>query len=256
VFKYAADRLPVAIILSLSVLDFALYFFVENVWILAGFWILMIIPKGNICAWNHHHQHILTFNQMWLNRILEFFYALHTGITTNLWILHHVLGHHQNFLDQTKDESRWQKKSGEKMGGVRYTLDVAGTAYFRGFKVGKRFPQVQKVFMLYAFITFSIVAVLTYFNPIGALFLFILPMITSLILTAWATYNHHSGLDTENEFEASRNNLNRYYNLVTGNLGYHTAHHHQQGVHWSLLPELHEKIKEHIPSDLIKNQVW
>ena len=102
-FKYAADRLPVTIILLLSVLDFSLYFIVENVWLLAAFWLVMIVPKGNICAWSHHHQHILTFKQKWLNRVLEQFHALHTGITTNLWMLHHVLGHHQNYLDQTKD---------------------------------------------------------------------------------------------------------------------------------------------------------
>ena len=141
------------------------------------------------------------------------------------------------------------------MGEIEYTLIVAGTAYFRGFKVGARFPKLQKIFIFYTAITFSVVAVLTYFNPIAALFLFILPMITGLLLTAWATYEHHSGLDADNEFEASRNNLNRFYNIMTGNLGYHTAHHHEQGVHWSLLPELHEQIKNKIPTHLIKNAV-
>ena len=252
-FKYAADRLPVAIILLLSVVDFSLYFLVENVWLLATFWIVMIIPKGKICAWNHHHQHTLTFKQKGLNRLLELFYALHTGITTNLWMLHHVLGHHQNYLDQTKDESRWQRKSGKTMGEIEYTLVVASTAYFRGFKVGDSFPKLQEIFMLYTVITLSVLTVLAYFNPIATLFLFILPMITGLLLTAWATYEHHSGLDTDNEFEASRNNLNRFYNITTGNLGYHTAHHHEQGVHWSLLPELHEQIKNKIPGYLISN---
>ena len=252
-FKYAADRLPVAIILLLSVADFSLYFLVENVWLLVTFWIVMIIPKGKICAWNHHHQHTLTFKQKGLNRLLELFYALHTGTTTNLWMLHHVLGHHQNYMDQTKDESRWQRKSGKKMGEIEYTLTVASTAYFRGFKVGDRFPKLQQIFMLYTVITFSVVTALAYFNPIATLFLFILPMITGLLLTAWATYDHHSGLDTENEFEASRNNLNRLYNITTGNLGYHTAHHHEQGVHWSLLPELHDQIKNKIPPHLISN---
>jgi len=43
------------------------------------------------------------------------------------------------------------------------------------------------------------------------------------------------------------------YNLFTGNLGYHTAHHHKQGVHWSKLPRLHETIQDKIPKNLYKN---
>ena len=250
-FKYHSDRLPVAIILAFSLLDFSLYFLVENLWLLAAFWLVMIIPKGKICAWNHHHQHTPTFKQKPLNRLLELIYALHTGVTTNLWLLHHVLGHHHNYMDQTKDESRWQRKSGEKMGEIEYTLVVASTAYFRGFQVGARFPKIQKTFIFYTLITLAIVAMLTYFKPMAALFLFILPMLSGLLLTAWATYEHHAGLSTDNEFEASRNNLNRFYNITTGNLGYHTAHHHKQGVHWSLLPALHEQIKNKIPAHLI-----
>lgn len=226
---------------------------VDSVWILATFWFVMIVPKGKICAWNHHHQHTPTFKPKMLNRVLEFFYALHTGVTTHLWLLHHVLGHHQNYLDQSKDESRWRGKSGDTMGEIEYTLNVAATAYPRGFGVGKRYPKIQKRFVLYSLLTFAIVAFLVWLKPLPALFLFVLPMVCGLLLTSWATYEHHSDLDTDNPFEASRNNVNRFYNITTGNLGYHTAHHYKQGVHWSVLPELHEKIKDKIPAHLIKS---
>jgi fatty acid desaturase len=256
VFKYPADRVSVTLILILSCIDFGLYFLVETTWVLALFWLIMILPKGVICSWNHHHQHTMTFKNQGLNRILEFFYGLHTGVTTNLWVLHHVLGHHKNYLDQTKDESSWQHGNGKTMGELIYTLNVAGTAYWRGYKVGKGFPKQQKKFLIYTAITFAILAVLAWYKPVSALFLFVLPMVCGLLLTAWTTFEHHSDLETENKFEASRNNLNRFYNLVTGNLGYHTAHHYKQGVHWSVLPELHEKIKDKIPSHLIYNSIW
>lgn len=251
-FKHAADRLPVTAILLLSALDFALYFYVENIFILAAYFLLMFFPKSQICAWNHHHQHTPTFKYRPLNRVLEFFYALHTGVTSNLWVLHHVLGHHHNFLDQGKDESRWLKKNGEKMGEIEYTLNVACTAYYRGYQVGKRHPKPQKIFLTYSVITFAILALLVWLNPLPALFLFVLPMVAGMLVTAWATYEHHAGLDTDNEFEASFNNTNRWYNLFTGNLGYHTAHHHKQGVHWSKLPKLHDQIKHNIPGELIR----
>ena len=251
-FRYTADRLPVTIILVLSCIDFFLYFLVEQTWVLVVFWLAMIIPKGKICAWNHHHQHTPTFKKKPMNRLLEFFYALHTGVTTNLWLLHHVLGHHHNYLDQTKDESRWMRKSGKMMGEIEYTLNVAATAYPRGFKVGRRYPKLQKAFIGYTTLTLIIVTALVYIKPVPALLLFVLPMISGLLLTSWATYEHHSGLSTDNDFEASRNNLDRFYNITTGNLGYHTAHHYKQGAHWSLLPGIHEKIKDKIPEHLIK----
>jgi len=254
-FRYKADRLPVFIISLLTLLDFALYFTVDSAVVLVVYYVLMILPKASICAWNHHHQHIFTFRNGLLNRILELVYALHTGVTTHLWRLHHVLGHHLNFLDQEKDESRWKRKNGKQMGALEYSLNVALTAYPRGYQVGKRFPKQLRAFILYALLTFVVVAVLVWFNPVAGVMLFAVPMATSLFLTAYVTYGHHAGLDTQNEFEASYNNLSRWYNIFTGNLGYHTAHHHKQGVHWSKLPQLHASIEHKIPSHLYQKSV-
>ena len=251
-FKYSEDRIPVVIILGLSLLDFCLYMFVDNLLFFSLYFLVMILPKSQICAWNHHHQHTLTFHQKPLNRMLEFFYALHTGVTTNLWVLHHVLGHHHNYLDQKMDQSRWTRKDGTQMGEVEYSINIAATAYYRGYQVGKQHPKIQKVFLFYSALTVVGVCAIVWYRPLPALFIFILPMITGLLMTAWATYEHHAGLNTHNTYEASFNNVNRWYNLVTGNLGYHTAHHVKQGLHWSKLPALHEQIKDQIPSHLIR----
>ena len=50
---------------------------------------------------------------------------------------------------------------------------------------------------------------------------------------------------------ASRNYVGGLHNKLTGNLGYHTAHHYRQGVHWSKLPELHESIADKIPEEFV-----
>jgi fatty acid desaturase len=250
--KQSADRIPVIIIMALSLLDFGVYLWVDSTYALAGFLFLMVIPKAQICAWNHHHQHTATFRYKPLNRMLEFLYAMHTGVTTNLWVLHHVLGHHHHYLDQIKDESRWQRKDGSQMKEFEYSLIVAGTSYYRGYLVGKKHPSVQKEFILYSIITFMLLGLLIWFRPVPAIFIFVLPMLLGLFVTAWTTYEHHAGLNAKNEFEASFNNVNYWYNLFTGNLGYHTAHHYKQGLHWSKLPELHDQLKERIPDHLIR----
>jgi len=97
------------------------------------------------------------------------------------------------------------------------------------------------------------VALLSWFRFVPALLVFVLPMVISLLFTVWVTYEHHSGLDTDEEFHASYNNNNRLFNFLTGNLGYHTAHHYRQGLHWSKLPELHESIKHLIPPRLMRD---
>ncbi|MGZ3474128.1 MAG: fatty acid desaturase, partial [Polyangiales bacterium] len=100
-----------------------------------------------------------------------------------------------------------------------------------------------------AVVTLAVLATLFAARPLAALFVFIIPMILSLVFTAWATYSHHAGKSTESHFVACNNILHRGYNLLTGNLGYHTAHHYKPGVHWSRLPELHASIAHKIPAD-------
>lgn len=254
--RHPADRIPVALILGLTALDFVLYFTVDNFWLLLFYYVIMIIPKGCICSWNHHHQHTKTFRPVLPNRILELSYALHTGVTTNLWLLHHVFGHHHNYLDQELDQSRWKRKDGSTMGELEYSINIALTAYPRGFEVGKRYPKHLRTHLIYTAVTLALVIGLVAYQPMQAIMLFVLPMITGLLITAWATYDHHAGLDTDDHFKASFNNMNRAFNVVTGNLGYHTAHHYKQGVHWSELPALHAKIAHKIPDELYRESYW
>ncbi len=248
-FRHVEDKKPVAIFLAMTALDFLVYFALNNVWLFVGYWLVMFVPKGLVAPWNHHHQHSMTFKSPVLNRLLEVSYGLHTGMTTHLWVLHHVLGHHINYMDQTKDESRWQRKSGKKMGVVEYTISVAVTSYYRAFKVGQRFPKQQRVFLTFTALTFALVAGLVYYKPVPALFVFVFPMISTLLYTSWVTYDHHAGLDTQDQFGASYNIMNQWFNFLTGNLGYHTAHHYKQGLHWSKLPALHEEIVHRIPAE-------
>jgi fatty acid desaturase len=255
-FKYPEDRWPVLVAAAMTAADVTMYVTVRSAWMLVAYWLLMLIPKGILCAWNHHHQHVATFRSTALNRLLELCYGLHTGVTTNTWVLHHVLGHHQNFLDQEKDESRWKRNNGEPMGVIEYTFSVAATAYPRAYQVGRRYPQHQRPFVIYAGLTLLLVVALVAFRPLAGIMLFVLPMVCSLLYTTWVTYDHHSGLDTDDHFQASYNNLNAMFNRLTGNLGYHTAHHYRQGVHWSKLPELHARIQHNIPAHLYRKSTF
>lgn len=249
-FRNDADRIPVLIVLATTLVDFGLYFFVDNPWWLAFCWLASMPLSGAMGAWSHHHQHCFTFDSVALNRMLELGHALQTGIATHLWVLHHVFGHHLNYLDQTKDESRWRRKSGKQMGVIEYIFSVTFTSYYRAFKVGQKLPKYQRSYVTWSLITLGLVVTLVWYRPLPGLFIFVLPMVTGLMWVVWATYDHHAGLPTEDHWTASYNIENKVYNIISCNLGYHTAHHYKQGVHWSRLPELHEEIKHKIPEHL------
>jgi fatty acid desaturase len=250
IFRNNSDILPTSLVVLLFVLDLTVFFYADNIWILI-FWLgLVTLPKVCICSWNHHHQHLHTFYSSFLNRIIEFVYALHTGVTTNAWVLHHNLGHHLNYLDQTKDESAWKRKNGTIMGEWEYTFVNAVKAYFRAFRVSTRHPKYQKGFLLMGILIAASVFSLAYYNWLNTLFVFAIPMFFGYLVTVWHTYSHHAGLDTKDHYEASHNILHRWYNIMTGNLGYHTAHHIKPGLHWSQLPKYHSSISERIPKEL------
>lgn len=246
-FRYAEDRLPIIVITLIFVLDLLVYASVDNpLWLFA--WTLVgVVPKGNICAWNHHHQHTAVFKHAPLNRALELMYALQTGVTTNTWVLHHTIGHHNNYLDQELDESRWQDEDGGVMGVAYYTLWTGLTAYPRAWTVGRRYPKLLRQHAWMTALTLMVLALLIVARPLAALFVFVVPMIISLFITTWATHSHHAGNPTDSHFVACNNIIHRGYNIVTGNLGYHTAHHYKPGTHWAALPKLHAKIAHKIP---------
>lgn len=245
-----------ACFLALFALDVTLYLTLESLWALLLWFGLGILPKACVCAYNHHHQHVPVFHPSWANRLLEIVYALHTGVSSHGWVLHHSLGHHVNYLDQAKDESRWARPDGSKMGELEYSLDVSLTAYSRAWRVGQRYPERRRIFIVMALLTLAVVVGLVAYRPLPGLIIFVLAPAFSLFGTAWATYCHHAGRSTESHFVACNNILQPLYNRATGNLGYHTAHHYKPGVHWSRLPALHAEIIDLIPDDAYIRPGW
>jgi fatty acid desaturase len=245
--RYEADRIPVAIITTYFVADLAVFLTAKAWWVPVLWFVIGVFPKGWVSAFGHHHQHVHFFKKTWLNRLFELGLGLQTGIVTNTWVLHHVLGHHVNYLDQTKDESRWTRDDGTVMGVAEYTLITAATAYPRAWVVGARYPKVRRGMIGGIVATLAVLALLFSVNAYNALWVYVIPMIATLTATAWVTYYHHANFPTNDAMDGCTNVLDPIYNLLTGNLGYHSAHHHRQNIHWSKLPELHAQLADKIP---------
>ena len=55
------------------------------------------------------------------------------------------------------------------------------------------------------------------------------------------TLNQPDRCDEQSEWNHSPNFVGRAFNWIMCNNGYHTIHHNQAGLHWSLLGEAHER---------------
>ena len=253
IFKQKADIAPISIISLLFAIDILMYTIGISWYILAIYCLYSIVSKGYIAAWNHHHQHVETFSIPFFNRLLEVMYWIQTGAVWYGWVLHHNLGHHAHYQDQDKDESAWKSPEGKKYSVFMYTWMITATAYYRMWNVGKKHKKIQKYFLIMCLIQLLILSALIIIQPLQAIFIFVIPMIASLTLTAYATYDHHSGLESEDPYKSSYNTLNPLYNKVTGNLGYHTAHHLKWWMHWSKLPEFHKTIEHNIDKKYYRN---
>jgi fatty acid desaturase len=259
ILKYQADRGPIAYVVAVFLLHLV-------IWGLATPLIcaISVIPLALlgmfIAPINHHHQHVNSFRAAWLNRLYDLALALQCGVGPYSWVLHHNLGHHVNYLNQppheSPDESHWTRADGTQMGRLEYSVHLFVHHQIDIVQVGLRHPRYFRYFLLMKLPLWSLIGVGLWLRPLETLLVFLLPASIVLFHTIWATYEHHAGCLKNDHYDASRNRENRIYNALTGNLGLHSAHHKRPGLHWSLLPELHERIRHQIPEERILKSFW
>lgn len=259
ILKYTADRYSVTYVLGVFALHALAYFFAPT-WLALLCVVPLAIASMFVAAMNHHHQHLNTFKSPVLNRIWDLVLSLQTGIAPYAWVLHHNLGHHRNYLNQRPhesfDESKWTRADGSQMGRIEYTIDLLLHHQLDILRIGRRYPKYLRAFWLMKIPLWTILGAALYFNPTNAMLCILIPGWITLAHTAWATYEHHAGIYPTDHEQSSYNILNDLYNRMTCNLGYHTAHHKRPGLHWSLLPEYHNKISHKIPEHQILRSFW
>ncbi len=259
ILKYKADRGPIAYVAAVFSLRLAIWALATP--LICAISVLPLVVLGVfIAAINHNHQHVNAFRAAWLNRHYDLLLSLKCGVARFGWVLHHNLGHHLNYLNQrpheSPDESRWTRADGTSMGRLEYSIDLLLHHQIDIVRVGWRHPRHFRSFLLMKLPLWGLIGVGLWLRPLETVLVFLLPAFITLFHTIWATYEHHAGCPPNNHLDASRNRVNRLFNALTGNLGLHTAHHQRPGLHWSLLPALHQKIRDQIPEKLTLETFW
>lgn len=262
--KNTNDFWPVVITFSVFLLQL-LALFVPQLWsILLA--VAVLYCCGTTAAFQHHHGHCAVFKKKRLNQLLDSIMSFQSGITPYAWVLHHNIGHHGNYMNQYPkqeheviDASNWTREDGSVMNRWEYVWYNRARMHKRCADVGKKAKKIFSQYILFRRLHFIFVGALLglgfwaggWQGIISAIILFVgIPQLMVLFVFE-TTYDHHSGLFTEDKHEASRNILGSFYNISRLNLGYHTAHHIKPGLHWSELPKYHASIASKIPEDLI-----
>ena len=240
-YRHRADIPASLLVLAVFCAQIAAFVTFHDPMHLAAFVALLMVVQVSCGAVCHNHHHVNIFTRPLLNRAIEVIMYLQTGTSPLSWTLHHNIGHHGDYLDQEKDPSRWQEPDGRTMGRLKYDFLNAFLIYPEIWRIGREHPALFARFRR-MFVASNLV-LLAFFviDPLMTLIVFVAPMLVLLVLLLDNTYLQHSGLELDSHLVASRNVENRLYNLTSWNLGYHAAHHMQNGtvseaITWEPLP--------------------
>src|SRR5690606_10525855 len=150
----------------------------------------------------------------------------------------------RHYLDQSQDPAAWREADGSVMNRIKFDVLNAARIYPEIVRIGRDYPRRYRRFKRMVVLANMPLLAFLLMDRVRTLVVFIGPMVLLLLILLDNTYGQHAGTSTKNHYVASRNVELPLYNLTSWNLGYHTAHHLHPGLHWSKLPELHQKIRD------------
>lgn len=194
----------------------------------------------------HNTVHCPVFKSRGLNRVFQCVLTLTYGHPVSAYVPGHNLSHHKytqsrrDVMRTTKTRFRWHFLNGLFfMQSVGKDIAIADFRYFKAMFRRNR-PWFHQMALEW----------IVFLGASGALLAldwkkFLLYVLVPHQYAAWGiiTMNllQHDGCDENDEINASRNFVGKLVNWWTYNNGFHTIHHIEPGLHWSLLPEEHSR---------------
>ncbi|MEJ7730724.1 MAG: fatty acid desaturase [Polyangiaceae bacterium] len=194
----------------------------------------------------HNTVHAPVFKQRWANRVFQVALTLTYGHPVSAYVPGHNLSHHKHtqskrdVMRTSKTRFRWNFLNGllfmPRVGGDIFRADMR---YFKAMY--RRNPPWFRQMIVEATIFLGSMGILLALDWKKFLLYVLIPH----QYAAWGiiTMNllQHDGADEDTEWNHSRNFVGKFVNWWTYNNGYHTIHHIEPGLHWSLLPAEHQK---------------
>jgi len=209
----------------------------------------------------HNHNHLPMWRSRPLNTLTDYWLTLFYGFPAFAWIPTHNMNHH-SLNNRDGDYTITYRYS--ESNNIITLLSYPGISsfhqqrpireYLRGLRRSSRSSFTLAILQYVALALFIAIALLIDWRK--GLLLIVIPQQFALFAILIFNYVQHIHADEESAYNHSRNFVGYLLNRLLFNNGYHTIHHERAGIHWSKLPEAHEKIEHLIDDSLKERSFW
>ena len=226
--------------------------------LLAGQWTLVPTSSGAavplvmltcvvsfLCAViTHNTLHSPVFTERWANKAFQVALSCAYGFPVSEYVPGHNLSHHKH-TQKRADLMRTSKAPfRQNVLNVFYFFPrVALDIFFQNYRyvsvMKEKMPRWHRQLLVeMAFVWGSKLALLL-IDWRKALFVVLVPHLFAVWGITSVNFVQHDGCDEDHPYNHSRNFTGRAFNWLTFNNGFHTIHHEQPGLHWSLSAQAH-----------------
>lgn len=248
----------------------AIYFgLVAAQWRWAPHNLAVAIPLMILTCWfsffgavaTHNTVHSPIWRNRTMNRISQLVLTLTYGHPVSAFVPGHNLSHHKHTQSRRdvmrtyKTRHRWHF-----LNGLLFMAHVGGDITVADFRYGKAMRTRNPAWFRQLCLEWAVFLGISVGLAVLDWRKFLLYWLIPHQYAAWGiiTMNllQHDGCDENSKFNHSRNFVGKVVNFFTYNNGFHTIHHEEPGLHWSLLPAAHAaRIAPHIHENLDQKNI-
>jgi fatty acid desaturase len=218
---------------------------------------IVIILVRQVSIIQHNNAHLGIFYSRFLSQLTGRLCSFSNGVIAEFYELHHVRNHHPN--NQKFEGKRLDWSSLYAFKGTSFPDKPVGMGYYvltfpfialSNCVVGmaqSRGTQLFRRFLISLALTAPVVSWLIWISPFNFFLFFIIPWTLIAFGLGYNNYSTHAGCRYEHRYDVAVDDLAFPFRFLGYNQGYHLEHHLKPKLHWSLLPNLHELIKNEIP---------
>ena len=261
--RYTADIRTLAFVIMYFVMVTCSWLYCPDEWYLLVPLVILNCFWSFFCAVIVHNTiHCPMFRKKSWNKVMQVILSFTYGHPVSAFVPGHNFSHHRH-TQSTKDNMRTTKMRfkwnflNQALFFFRMSGDIIKNEFKFASSIRKEKPVWFRQYVFEFVLVIGAKIVLLILNWKLAILFILIPHQYAAWGIVGTNYWQHDGCDPEHEYNHSRTFTNRILNWFAFNNGYHGAHHDKPGLHWSLLPEFHEKnIVPHIHPNLNRNSLF